>query len=133
MTSRRPPLFHKRWFEPTVIVTCVRFYLRSGEPHLGFARFAGAVPADATKATHPQQRELFKTCTLGSQYGITTWGLGARLGDARQAKDLLRDHRRVFHVYWEWISATHLHLCAGTLAGLPRQTLPREPCVFEIR
>src|SRR5215471_498227 len=28
MTSCRPPLFHKRWFEPTVIVTCVRFYLR---------------------------------------------------------------------------------------------------------
>ena len=28
MTSRRGPLFHKRWFEPTVIVTCVRFYLR---------------------------------------------------------------------------------------------------------
>ena len=28
MRSRRPPLFHKRWFEPTVIVTCVRFYLR---------------------------------------------------------------------------------------------------------
>jgi IS6 family transposase len=28
MTSRRPPLFHKRWFEPTVIVACVRFYLR---------------------------------------------------------------------------------------------------------
>jgi transposase-like protein len=28
MTSRRPPLFHKRWFEPTVIVTCVRWYLR---------------------------------------------------------------------------------------------------------
>jgi hypothetical protein len=79
---------------------------RSGDPYLGLARFAGAVPADATKATHPQPRELFKTCTLGSQYGITTWGLGARLGDARQAKDLLRDHRRVFHVYWEWTSAT---------------------------
>jgi transposase-like protein len=28
MTSRRPPLFQKRWFEPTVIITCVRFYLR---------------------------------------------------------------------------------------------------------
>ena len=28
MTSCRPPLFHKRWFEPTVNVTCVRFYLR---------------------------------------------------------------------------------------------------------
>jgi transposase-like protein len=28
MTSCRSPLFHKRWFDPTVIVTCVRFYLR---------------------------------------------------------------------------------------------------------
>lgn len=28
MTSRRPPRFHKRWFEPTVIVNCVRFYQR---------------------------------------------------------------------------------------------------------
>jgi DNA polymerase I-like protein with 3'-5' exonuclease and polymerase domains len=79
---------------------------RSGDPYLSFARFAGAVPADATKASHPQPRELFKTCSLGSQYGITTWGLGARLNDARKAKDLLRDHHRVFHVYWEWISAT---------------------------
>src|SRR5215472_5250445 len=28
MSSRRPYLFRKRWFEPTVIVTCVRWYLR---------------------------------------------------------------------------------------------------------
>src|SRR5499427_2002797 len=28
MKSTRPPLFWKRWFEPTVIVTCVRWYLR---------------------------------------------------------------------------------------------------------
>src|SRR5215471_15500885 len=28
MKSCRPPLFHKRLFEPTVIVTCVRWYLR---------------------------------------------------------------------------------------------------------
>jgi transposase-like protein len=28
MPSHRPPLFRKRWFEPTVIVTCVRWYLR---------------------------------------------------------------------------------------------------------
>jgi transposase-like protein len=28
MKSRRPSLFGKRWFEPTVIVTCVRWYLR---------------------------------------------------------------------------------------------------------
>ncbi len=28
MKSCRPPLFRKRWFEPTVIVTCVRWYVR---------------------------------------------------------------------------------------------------------
>jgi transposase-like protein len=28
MNPSRPPLFRKRWFEPTVIVTCVRWYLR---------------------------------------------------------------------------------------------------------
>ena len=28
MNSCRPEMFRKRWFEPTVIVTCVRWYLR---------------------------------------------------------------------------------------------------------
>jgi transposase-like protein len=28
MKSRRPPLFRKRQFEPVIIVTCVRWYLR---------------------------------------------------------------------------------------------------------
>ena len=28
MSSCRPPLFRKRQFEPTIIVTCVRWYLR---------------------------------------------------------------------------------------------------------
>ncbi len=28
MTSRRPPLFRKRQFEPVIIMTCVRWYLR---------------------------------------------------------------------------------------------------------
>ena len=28
MKSRRPPMFRKRQFEPVIIVTCVRWYLR---------------------------------------------------------------------------------------------------------
>jgi transposase-like protein len=28
MSPHRPHLFRKRWFEPTVIITCVRWYLR---------------------------------------------------------------------------------------------------------
>ena len=43
---------------------------RSGDPYLALAKQAGAVPADATKATHKNERELFKTCVLGVQYGM---------------------------------------------------------------
>jgi DNA polymerase-1 len=36
----------------------------SGDPYLAFAKQAGAVPADATKASHGAARELFKQCVL---------------------------------------------------------------------
>ena len=42
----------------------------SGDPYLAFAKQAGAVPADATKATHGPTRELFKQCVLAVQYGM---------------------------------------------------------------
>src|SRR5262249_12947521 len=38
---------------------------RSGDPYLAFAKQAGAVPADATKVSHPAERERFKQCVLG--------------------------------------------------------------------
>jgi len=42
----------------------------SGDPYLAFAKQAHAVPADASKTTHGQQRELFKQCVLAVQYGM---------------------------------------------------------------
>ncbi len=42
---------------------------RSGDPYLTFARQAGAVPADATKASHREERERFKTCAWESSMG----------------------------------------------------------------
>ena len=39
----------------------------SGDPYLAFAKQAGAVPADATKASHGPTRELFKQCVLAVQ------------------------------------------------------------------
>ena len=43
---------------------------QSGDPYLAFAKQAGAVPADATKETHPQEREKYKVCALAVQYGM---------------------------------------------------------------
>ena len=40
----------------------------SGDCYLAFAKQAGAVPADATKKSHPAERELFKLCALGVRF-----------------------------------------------------------------
>jgi DNA polymerase I len=49
---------------------------RSGDPYLAFAKQAGAVPHDATKASHNTEREQYKACVLAVQYGMGEAGLG---------------------------------------------------------
>jgi DNA polymerase I-like protein with 3'-5' exonuclease and polymerase domains len=79
---------------------------RSGDPYLAFAKQADAVPADATKATHGAQRELFKQCVLAVQYGMEAESLAGRIGQAPiVARDLLRSHREVYRVFWRWSDA----------------------------
>ena len=43
---------------------------KSGAPYLAFAKLAGSIPADATKETHGNMRQLFKSCVLGVQYSL---------------------------------------------------------------
>jgi hypothetical protein len=58
----------------------------SGDPYLSFAKHAGAVPADATKESHPRERALFKTTILGTQYLIGPNGLAVcgKTGDCER-------------------------------------------------
>jgi hypothetical protein len=75
----------------------------SGDPYLQFAKQAGAVPADATRETHREVRELFKTCALGVQYGMQAKTLAARIGrDPAAAEALLRLHRKTYARFWDW-------------------------------
>jgi hypothetical protein len=76
---------------------------RSGDPYLSFAKMAGAAPPDATKETHKAVRDLYKVCALGVQFGIGEISLARQMNrPPAYARDLLRQHRRVFHRYWEW-------------------------------
>jgi len=52
----------------------------SGDPYLAFAIQSGAVPEDATKATHGAVREQFKACVLAVQYGMGAESLALRIG-----------------------------------------------------
>jgi hypothetical protein len=78
----------------------------SGDCYLSFAKYAGAVPEHATKESHPQERALFKTTILGTQYLIGANGLACRLGiTLQEAEDLLDHHHRIFSRFWLWSDA----------------------------
>jgi DNA polymerase I-like protein with 3'-5' exonuclease and polymerase domains len=104
---------------------------QSGDPYLAFAKFANAVPAEATKATHPRERNLFKTTILAVQYLAGAARLASQLGiTLPEAQALLDQHHRIYAQFWAWsdsvsdygqmygsISATFgwtLHLTADT-------------------
>ena len=79
---------------------------RSGDPYLAFATQAGAAPADATKHTHRDVRELFKACILATQYGMEADSLASRIGKpVAAARQLLRLHRQTFKKFWQWSDA----------------------------
>jgi len=79
---------------------------QSGDPYLTFAKQAHAVPADATKATHGPQRELFKQCVLGVQYGMTAGALALRIGQpAIVARNLLQAYGETYRKFRVWSDA----------------------------
>jgi DNA polymerase I len=76
---------------------------RSGDPYIRLAAHAGAVPSDATKATHPAAREIYKTACLALQYGQGAFGLAPRLGISQAAaKSIIAAHQERYPVFWKW-------------------------------
>ena len=90
---------------------------RSGDFYLTFAKMAGAVPANATKATHGRDRDRFKTVALGVLYGLSADGLARKLGEAPcRGRELLDMHRRTFRRFWAWSDAVEAEaMLAGRL------------------
>jgi hypothetical protein len=86
--------------------TAMQAAYRSGDPYLTFGKQAGVIPADATKASHQSERELFKQCVLATQYGMEADALALRIGQpAIVARDLLRTHRETYRTFWRWSDA----------------------------
>jgi hypothetical protein len=82
----------------------------SGDPYLTFAKQARAVPPDATKKSHPRERERFKVCALAVQYGMGPDSLALSLDQPpAHARELLRFHRQTYPVFWEWSESAVNH------------------------
>jgi hypothetical protein len=82
----------------------------SGDPYLTFAKQAGAAPPDATKRSHPSERDRFKACALAVQYGMGEASLASRISQpVVQARDLLKLHKQIYRRFWEWSDAAVDH------------------------
>ena len=75
----------------------------SGDPYLTFAKQARAVPSDATRDSHPNERALLKSCCLGVQYGMGEQTLAIRIKQSpAHARELINLHKAAFPTYWRW-------------------------------
>ena len=83
---------------------------QSGDPYLAFAKQARAVPEVQQRQWHKPQRELFKQCVLGVQYGMGPETLALRIGQPSiVARELLRAHRETYRPFWRWSDAALDH------------------------
>ncbi len=90
----------------------------SGDPYLAFAKQAGAVPANATRQSHPDQRNQFKVCALAVQYGMTECGLAASLNQPTAfARNLLLLHRETLPDILAVVTGQHRPRDVGRLAA----------------
>ena len=76
---------------------------QSGDPYITFAKQSGAVPNDATPETHPRERAQFKTCALGTLYGLGPEGMAQKLNQpVETGRQLLRHHQNCYQDFWKW-------------------------------
>jgi DNA polymerase I len=76
---------------------------RSGDPYLTFGQQAGQIPPNGTKKTHGADRELFKACVLGVQYGMGPEALARRIGKpTAYGRELLQLHHETYPAFWRW-------------------------------
>jgi DNA polymerase I len=78
----------------------------SSDPYLEFAKRAGAAPPWANPESHREVRNKFKMVVLGVGYGMSKYGLAARIGiSVSEAAELLELHRRCYPTFWRWLEA----------------------------
>jgi hypothetical protein len=90
----------------------------SGDPYLTFARHLRLVPTDATKETHPDDRERFKVALgLGAMYGAGPQTVATMIGQpTAYATYVLQRHREKYARFWAWRDAAVDHaLLTGRL------------------
>jgi DNA polymerase I len=97
---------------------------QSGDPYLEFGKQCGRLPPDATKASHPDTRQMLKQCVLGILFGMGAKTLAFKIGQSELvARELLRLHRDTYRKFWSWseaaVDCAMLRSVIGTVFGWP--------------
>lgn len=108
----------------------------AGDPYLEFAKLAGAVPASATKDSHPSERSAYKIVSLAVLMGMGGGSIGRQTGTGYFGGcELLRKHKAAFPRFWQWSDAVAATGAAArdieTAFGLIYN--PRDPSQFKPR
>jgi DNA polymerase I-like protein with 3'-5' exonuclease and polymerase domains len=86
----------------------------SEDPYLAFGKQAGKLPVDATKTSHPGERQLLKQCVLGISYAMGEKTLAARMGQpVIVARELLRLHHDNYRDFWKFAEQAVDHAMLG--------------------
>jgi DNA polymerase-1 len=85
---------------------------KSGDVYLYFAKLAGAVPWDGLKKDYKQERDVFKSTTLGISYSMGSAALARKLTDdtgkphtQKDAQNLIDKFMSAYPDYANWIEA----------------------------
>lgn len=106
----------------------------SGDPYLAFAKQAGAVPLDGTRAQFENERDIFKSCVLAVQYLMGAEAFSRRINVSQiRARELLQLHRATYPGFWAWsdrvvdhaMLCNSLHTAYGWTVHVGPETNPR--------
>jgi DNA polymerase I len=79
---------------------------RAPDPYIAFGTRMKYLPPDATRQTHPVERNRLKRACLGILYGMGSETLAGYLSVNRADADrLIGMHRRAYPKYWEFVAA----------------------------
>jgi DNA polymerase I len=78
--------------------------VETGDPYVATAILVGAIPADATKKSHPKERKIFKTTLLACLYGQGSTNMSKRMNiNIDYGSDYQVKIKNAYPVYFAWV------------------------------
>ena len=78
--------------------------VETGDPYIATGKLVGALPADATKKSHPKERKIFKTTLLACLYGQGAPNMSKRMNiNIDYGTDYQVKIKNAYPVYFAWV------------------------------